>query len=188
MKTLVKKCARCGNDHEVEFKEFQHFGIGDCNWWGMCPYINEPILMKIITTEKYPGWPGQLWETVRYGKTSEPLDKEIISLCDALNNAGFVTISSCSGHGKNWAHVWFEHSSDERIESMIRYVKKHEEKNEREYFSMWQKEVQDAGYEWCVEIHLNDVYGDTPKKIALKKTEDACNKTAQTINSWAAFG
>ena len=47
MKTLVKKCARCGNDHEVEFKEFQHFGIGDCNWWGMCPYINEPVIMRI---------------------------------------------------------------------------------------------------------------------------------------------
>ena len=51
MKLMVKHCARCNNDHEVEFVEFQHFGIGDCNWWGMCPYINEPIIMKIVTEE-----------------------------------------------------------------------------------------------------------------------------------------
>ena len=133
---------------------------------------------------KYPGWPGQLWKKVRYEPTSEPLDKEIISLCDALNNAGFVTISSCSGHGHSWAHVWFEHSSDDRIESMIRFVKNLENVNNREYFSMWQKEIQDEGYQWNVEIHLNGVYGDTPKMTTLKKSEDACNKTALAINEW----
>jgi hypothetical protein len=133
---------------------------------------------------KYPGWPGQLWKTVRYGLTIEPLDKEIIPLCDALNNARFVTISSCCGHGFQWANVWFEHSSNKRIESMIRYVKNLERINDRKYFSVWQKEILDDGYQWDVEIHLNEVYGDTPQEIVLKKTEDACNKTALAIYDW----
>lgn len=52
MKIMVKHCARCNNDHEMEFQEFQHFGIGDCNYWGMCPYINEPVIMKIVEVEE----------------------------------------------------------------------------------------------------------------------------------------
>ena len=51
MKIMVKHCARCNNDHEMEFVQFQHFGIGDCNYWGMCPYINEPVIMKIVEVE-----------------------------------------------------------------------------------------------------------------------------------------
>ena len=137
-----------------------------------------------MTQDKYPGWPGQFWKTVRYGSTSEPLDKEIILLCDALNNAGFVTISSCSGHGHSWAHVWFEHSSDERIEVMVRFVKNLENTDNREYFSMWQKEILEEGYQWNVEIHLNNVYGNTPQEVTLKKAEDACNRTALAINDW----
>ena len=52
MKIMVKHCARCNNDHEMEFVQFQHFGIGDCNYWGMCPYINEPVIMKIVEVEE----------------------------------------------------------------------------------------------------------------------------------------
>jgi len=36
----------------MEFVQFQHFGIGDCNYWGMCPYINEPVIMKIVEVEE----------------------------------------------------------------------------------------------------------------------------------------
>ena len=49
---MVRNCARCNNDHEMEFVQFQHFGIGDCNYWGMCPYINEPVIMKIVEVEE----------------------------------------------------------------------------------------------------------------------------------------
>jgi hypothetical protein len=51
MKILVKNCARCGQDHEVEFREFVQNGVGDLTHWGMCPVLNEPILMRIIEVD-----------------------------------------------------------------------------------------------------------------------------------------
>jgi hypothetical protein len=36
----------------MEFVQFQHFGIGDCNYWGMCPYINEPVIMRMVEVEE----------------------------------------------------------------------------------------------------------------------------------------
>ena len=48
---MVRNCARCNNDHEMEFVLLQHCGIGDCNYWGMCPYISEPVIMKIVEVE-----------------------------------------------------------------------------------------------------------------------------------------
>ena len=47
---VVSGCARCGHTHEVEFKEFsrQNVEIGGFveTHWGMCPELNEPILMR----------------------------------------------------------------------------------------------------------------------------------------------
>ncbi len=49
---LVKRCARCGDDHEVEFFEFKGnpvvSGEETSTHWGVCPNLNEPILMHII--------------------------------------------------------------------------------------------------------------------------------------------
>jgi tRNA(Phe) wybutosine-synthesizing methylase Tyw3 len=126
------------------------------------------------------------WKTVRYDPNyPESLDPEIIPLCDALNAAGFVTTSSCSGHGGNmWAHVYFEHSTDARIESMARFVKARENVDYHPWFSMFQKEVLLDGYVWSIEVHLNEVYSDTPWQEALRKTGEACNRIAQAIEAW----
>ena len=139
------------------------------------------------------------WNTVRHDPTyEEKLDPEIIPLCDALNAAGFVTTSSCCGHGRAWPHVWFEHSSDERIERLARYVKERERGDYRPYFTMWQKEILlrgspedvllhgNTGYAWSLEIHLNNVYGDTPQAEGLKQAELALAKVTEAINRWHA--
>lgn len=114
------------------------------------------------------------WKTVRFDPSYvEPLDTEIIPLCDALNAAGFVTTSSCVGHGHSWPHVWFEHSSDERIERLARFVKNREVGDFRPYFTMWQKEILLEGYAWSVEIHVNEVYRDTPGVERVRKENAA---------------
>jgi hypothetical protein len=129
------------------------------------------------------------WNIVRYDPNYiEPLDAEIIPLCDALNDAGFVTVSSCSGHGVNWAHVWFEHSSDERIESLARFVKSKEQGDYRDYFSMWQKEILLDGYMWSVEIQCNNMYGNTPRAEGLKIMISAINQVAAAIRNWNEIG
>jgi len=125
------------------------------------------------------------WQTVRYDPTYiEPLDPEIIPLCDALNAAGFVTTSSCCGHGTGWPHVWFEHSSDQRTEAMARFVMATEAGDFRPYFSMWQKEIRADDYAWCVEIHLNGCYQDTPQSVALAMATSAIDSVAAAVAAW----
>jgi hypothetical protein len=125
------------------------------------------------------------WAVVRYDPTyEEPLDPEIIPLCDALNASGFVTTSSCCGHGRGWPYVCFEHSTDERIESLARFVKAQEGGDYRPYFSMWQKEILTTDYAWCVEIHLNNVYAKTPQAEALKEAVSAIAKVAEAVSSF----
>jgi hypothetical protein len=125
------------------------------------------------------------WAVVRYDPSyEEPLDPEIIPLCDALNASGFVTTSSCCGHGQGRPYVCFEHSTDERIESLARFVKAREEVAHRAYWSMWQKEILIEGYAWCVEIHLNNVYAKTPQAEALKEAVSAIAKVAEAVSSF----
>src|SRR5665213_4215552 len=82
------------------------------------------------------------WQTVRFDPSyEEPLDIEIVPLCDALNAAGFVTESSCCGHGHRRPIVWFEHSSDGRIESMAKFVLAHELADFGLFCTTFQKEV-----------------------------------------------
>jgi hypothetical protein len=125
------------------------------------------------------------WKTVRFDPTyEEKLDPEIIPLCDALNAAGFVTTSSCWGHLNRWPHVWFEHSSEERIESLVRFVLTSEQGDYRPYFSMWQKEVRLDGYAWSVEVHPNNIYAITPRPEAKQQTEEAIAKVAKLVEAW----
>lgn len=55
MEIIVRSCARCGQTHKVHFEKFAQNPIiayGDImTHWGMCPNINEPILMRIINDE-----------------------------------------------------------------------------------------------------------------------------------------
>lgn len=126
------------------------------------------------------------WKTVRFDPTyEEKLDLEIIPLCDALNSVGIVTTSSCVGHGHSWPHVWFEHSSDERIERLARFVKETEAGDYQPYFTMWQKEILPDGYAWCMELHINDVYSDTPSRVCIAKENDALARVTQAV---ADFG
>lgn len=125
------------------------------------------------------------WKTARFDPAyGEPLDPEIIPLCDALNAAGFTTTQSCCGHGRDWARVWFEHSSDERIEQMARFVMSQEAGDFRPHFSMFQKEILPQGYLWCLEIHLNDVYSTTPSSKFLELTIQALDKVSNSIAVW----
>jgi hypothetical protein len=126
------------------------------------------------------------WKTVRYDPSyEEPLDAEIVPLCDALNAAGFVTTSSCCGHGRNWPHVWFEHSTDERIENLARFVLYREEGDFRPHFSMFQKEIRLEGYAWSLEIHCNHVYSSTSSGDFLREATEAIRETAKTVDEWA---
>jgi hypothetical protein len=130
------------------------------------------------------------WQTVRFDPTyEEPLDPELIPLLDALNDAGFVTISSCSGHGSGWPHISFAHSDDARIERLARFVMATEAGDYRPYFSMWQKEILLAphalshghAYIWSVELHLNHVDGLTPQADGLREAVKAINATATQV-------
>ena len=128
------------------------------------------------------------WQTVRYDPaySAEKLDPEVIELCDALNAAGFVTTSSCSGHGSGgtWPHVWFEPSDDARIERMVRFVRTTENFDYSPYRTVWQKEIDLDGYAWSVEIHLSDVYYNTPWQVALAKAGAAMLQVARAIEEW----
>ncbi len=125
------------------------------------------------------------WQMVRFDPAyEEKLDPEIIPLCDALNAAGFVTTASCCGHGYSWPCVWFEHSIDERIESMARFVLQREPMEDVRYFSIFRKEVRLDGYIWSLQIHLVHVYFDTPPSIAQQEAEIAMTEITQAIRDW----
>ena len=127
------------------------------------------------------------WKTVRFDPYyEEKLDIEIIPLCDAMNAAGFVTLSSCAGHGHSRPHVWFEHSTDERIERLVRFVKQCEEFDFRPYFTMWQKEILLEGAVWSVEVHVNGIYLDTPRSMEKEKEQYALSKLTQAVIDFAA--
>ena len=133
------------------------------------------------------------WKTVRYDPAwEEKLDEEIIPLCDALNAAGIVTLQSCCGHGTDRPRVWFEHSTDARIESLARFVKRGEEGDYRAYFTMWQKEILWMNplygpYMWCVEVHLNNVYGSTPPADSLREAVSALACVTRAVDKWSVL-
>ncbi|HEY5177771.1 MAG TPA: hypothetical protein VII95_19635 [Terriglobales bacterium] len=134
------------------------------------------------------------WKTVRFDPSyEEKLDAEIIPLCDALNAVGIVTTSSCVGHGHSWPHVCFEHSTDERIERLARFVKGSECGDYRPYLTMWQKEIllpgsgEDmllhggTGYAWSMEVHCSEVYFNTSRADREQKENDALARITQAI-------
>ncbi|MCL4296304.1 MAG: HAD-IIIA family hydrolase [Anaerolineae bacterium] len=57
MITNVYGCARCGANHtELEFKQFTNGAVTDPdgNWpyWGMCPTLSEPILLRLNPADR----------------------------------------------------------------------------------------------------------------------------------------
>jgi hypothetical protein len=125
------------------------------------------------------------WNTVRNDRNYvEPLDPQIIPLCDALNAAGFATTSSCCGHGRDWPYVCFQHASDQLVEDLARFILGGECGDYRPYCSVFQKEIQLNGFAWRVEIHLNDVYESTPHALAMAQAECAIAQVTRAINAW----
>jgi hypothetical protein len=124
------------------------------------------------------------WQTVRYDPTyPEPLDPEIIPLCDALNASGFVTISSCSGHGRDWPRVWFTADS-ERAERLARFVLRHTEHDGQSFAAQWQREVLLEGARWCLTLHLHRVYADTAREAALAEAVAALAEVTRLVARW----
>lgn len=42
----ISSCARCGHSHEITLQKFKKNGVLDFEYWGMCPTLNEPIMVK----------------------------------------------------------------------------------------------------------------------------------------------
>jgi len=122
---------------------------------------------------------------------SEKLDPEIIPLCDALNTVGFATIASCSGvghHSSSWPSVWFEHSDDERIENMARFVMLQTKELFERFFVQFSKVLDDVdgdGYHWYLVVHLTKVFGDSPIEVSREETVYAVAQVSQAIAEWA---
>ena len=114
----------------------------------------------------------------------EPLDPELVLICGALNEAGFVTTTSCSGHGYQRPCIWFEHSTDERIESMARFILAAQEHDYPEHTSRIRKQVHIEGYSWSIDVWTWGVDGSTPSDISLKRAEQSLASVAQLINAW----
>lgn len=52
----VHSCARCSQDHQMYFVTFAYHPVTsqdavEFTHWGMCPVLNEPVLMRIVNTE-----------------------------------------------------------------------------------------------------------------------------------------
>lgn len=50
MRIPILRCARCGTDHEIEFKHFVGASLEDpggviYDWWGLCPVTGDPVFM-----------------------------------------------------------------------------------------------------------------------------------------------
>lgn len=122
-------------------------------------------------------------ETKKELAETEPLDPEVIRLCDALNAAGFVTEASCSGHGGQRLMVWFEHSTDARIEQMARFVIS---KLEQPYSVRIRKQIygKPGEYNWSIEVNHWDIWAETPQDKALKMWEEGANEVARLISLW----
>lgn len=129
------------------------------------------------------------WQTVRYDPTyEEKLDEEIIPLCDALNAAGFVTTCSCAGHSGPWPTVWFEHSSDERIEAMARHVMRAENHDYPAHTTtFWRMIELDGGYSWKMVVVVENVFSETPDDEAARLLRDALDDVARLVQEWVAM-
>jgi hypothetical protein len=124
------------------------------------------------------------WQTVRFDPAyPEPLDPEIVSLCDAMNAAGLRTTTSCCGHGTRWPYVTFEHDSDDAVEAIARYVMAGEVGDYRPYFTMWQRETLPDGRRWSLHIHLNEVYANTPPEDFLHAAVQAMARVAALLKT-----
>jgi hypothetical protein len=128
------------------------------------------------------------WQTVRFDPTyDEKIDPEILPLCDALQAAGFNTISSCCGHGTMWPHVWWDETApDDRCERLARFLLSKVSFDYAPYRPSVEKHINEVGHQWCLDLHLNNVYQDTPAKEALAMAVSAINEVAGLVKEFGA--
>ena len=128
------------------------------------------------------------WRTVRFDPTyEEPLDPSIITLCDALQAAGFNTASSCCGHGQDWPRVsWDSATPDQACEALARYLLKRSGGDYKSFTPWVQKEILEDGHRWMIEIHIHDTYCDTPPAKAFAAANMAILAVAKHIREWEA--
>ena len=125
------------------------------------------------------------WQIVRYDpEYSEPLDPEIIPLCDALNAAGFPTTCSCCGHGFSRPFVTFEHTTDELAESLARFVMSRESGDFRAHYTFFQKNITRDGCDWQLNITLTNASADVPQDEALGQAVRAISEVAESVRAW----
>jgi hypothetical protein len=125
------------------------------------------------------------WNIVRFDPTyEEPLDPEIIPLCDAMNAAGFETIASCWGHGHRRPAVWFKHSSDERIEKLARFIMAREQYDYHPFSSDFEKEIMMDGYRWCLGIRLHNCFRDTSVEDFAQEASKALAAVTTAVSEW----
>lgn len=49
LEVLIVNCARCSETHTMNFEKFSLNPIDDYPYWGMCPVVHEPVLLKSVT-------------------------------------------------------------------------------------------------------------------------------------------
>ena len=52
MNIMVKNCARCDGDHEIDIVAFTRHPVDDFTHFGICKNVNEPVLVKLLNFEK----------------------------------------------------------------------------------------------------------------------------------------
>lgn len=126
------------------------------------------------------------WQTVRFDPSyEEPLDPEIVDLCDALNEAGFETTDSCCGHGADWPRVWWSGLvPDQRCEALARFLL---DRFSFDYcpFTPWvSKGIEKVGHYWKLEIHLHRVFATTPPMETLREAIAAMWAVANAVREF----
>lgn len=129
------------------------------------------------------------WQTVRYDPThEEKIDPQILCLCDALNEAGFETISSCCGHGA-WPSVFMnDKTPDKRYENLARFLLKNSPLSPEGlsiYSPTMEKQILAVGHCWHLKLILWNVYCDTPHKEGMEVAVEAINHVTQQIRKFA---
>jgi hypothetical protein len=157
----------------------------------------EEVVEKIIKirNKRHPEREINKWDLIKQELAeTEPLDPEVISLCDALNYAGFTTTASCSGHGGQRPMVWFKHSTDGRIEDMARFViselyNLQGQDGYATYSVRIGKQIyQNPGsYDWSIEINHWGIYSETTTEDAIRMWSEATDRVAELITEWCAL-
>jgi len=134
------------------------------------------------------------WKTVRFDPTwEEPIDPEILPLCDALNAAGLETIGSCWGHCRDWPYALISGNiADEQAECLQRYLLAHCDECEVNYLPCMRKDIvsigsveAENGHYWDLEIHASELYCDTPAADVGKAYLRILDHVVSLIRDWA---